>query len=550
MITHPALSILLIAHQADTTADAFCAYLTSIQGIALTRTDALPDDVSGFSAILGADASVVRQKEAELKHYAQAGGVVLLLVNGSDQPLPELFGVRSRPPGPLAEVRVLFDKSDHPLADRLPDAIYITGCFQPLEPATAEVETILYADWHYQHKPMLTVRPFGSGFAACTTLAVNEHPVLHQILYRLIRNFTGQSSSQRSLGVGILGYAPSVGQLHGMGADATTGMKLHAVCDLNPERLTQATKDFSGVFTYSHAELMADDPDIDLVIIATAPNTHATLACQMMAAGKHVICEKPLALSRSETDAMAADSEKYRVHLSCHQNRRWDVDYLAIKQAITQGLIGDLFYMETFVGGYHHPCGYWHSHAEVSGGTTFDWGGHYLDWIVSLVADRTAAIVCTRQNRVWHDVTNADQERIQIRFQGGQEAEFMHSDIAGTRKPKWYLLGTSGAIIGNWHDITTYQIDPVLYFHEHAIPATEMPPQLTLYRRETSGQMVPRSLAMPERQDFGFHRNIADHLLTGEPLVAPLSDSIRVVAILEAAAKSAANGGTVEVLHV
>ena len=295
---------------------------------------------------------------------------------------------------------------------------------------------------------------------------------------------------------------------------------------------------------------MADDPELDLVIIATAPNTHAGLAVQMMAAGKHVVCEKPLALNRRETDAMAADAEKYRVHLSCHQNRRWDVDYLAIKQGISRGLIGELFYLETFVGGFHHPCGYWHSHADVSGGTTYDWGGHYLDWIVSLITDRTAAILCTRQNRVWHDVTNADQERIQIRFQGGQEAEFMHSDIAGTRKPKWYLLGTEGAVIGSWNDITTYQIDPVLYFHEHPIPATEMPPQLTLYRRETSGQMVARSLAVPKRQDFGFHCNIADHLLTGEPLVAPLSDSIRVVAILETAAKSADNGGTVEVLNV
>ncbi len=53
---------------------------------------------------------------------------------------------------------------------------------------------------------------------------------------------------------------------------------------------------------------------------------------------------------------------------------------------------------------------------------------------------------------------------------------------------------------------------------------------------------------MPERRHFGFHRNIADHLLSGEPITAPLADSVRVVAILEAAARSAARGGTPEVL--
>ena len=137
-----------------------------------------------------------------------------------------------------------------------------------------------------------------------------------------------------------------------------------------------------------------------------------------------------------------------------------------------------------------------------------------------------------------------------MRFAGGQEAEFMHSDIAAMRKPKWYLLGTEGAIIGRWRDISVYELDPVLYFHEHNIPATEMTPDLILCRRHHTGQIVEQKLAIPPRQDFLFHRNLADHLLTGEPLIAPLEQSVRVVTILEAAARSAANDGKFEVLDV
>ena len=123
----------------------------------------------------------------------------------------------------------------------------------------------------------------------------------------------------------------------------------------------------------------------------------------------------------------------------------------------------------------------------------------------------------------------------------------MHSDIAAVRKPKWYLLGTEGAIIGTWRDVTVHEIDPVLYFHDHEIPATEMTPELTLHHRERTGELVSRKIAIPKRQDYLFHRNLADHLLIGEPLAAPLEDSIRVVAILEAAARSAAraDGGGV-----
>jgi predicted dehydrogenase len=268
----------------------------------------------------------------------------------------------------------------------------------------------------------------------------------------------------------------------------------------------------------------------------------------MMAAGKHVVCEKPLAISGRETAAMVEMAEKQQVHLSCHQNRRWDVDYLAIRQALHEGLIGELFYLETFVGGFNHPCGYWHSHDEISGGTTYDWGAHYLDWLVSLIPHQVSAVICTRQNRVWHDVTNADQERIQVRFAGGQEGEFIHSDIAAVGKPKWYLLGTEGAIVGHWREVSSYEIDPVLYFHQHDIPATEMVPDLTLHRRHHTGQIVAQKLALPKREHYLFHRNLADHLLTGEPIVAPLEDSVRVVEILEAASRSAAKGGTVEVL--
>jgi predicted dehydrogenase len=262
-----------------------------------------------------------------------------------------------------------------------------------------------------------------------------------------------------------------------------------------------------------------------------------------------VLCEKPLALNRKDANEMAACAAEQRVHLSCHQNRCFDVDYLAIKQTIRDGKIGDLFFMETFVGGFSHPCGYWHSHDEISGGTAFDWGAHYLDWIVSLIPGDVIAVIGTRHKRVWYDVTNADQERIQIRFAAGQEAEFIHSDIAAAPKPKWYLLGTEGSIIGHWRDITTYEIDPDLYFHEHPIPPTEMVPELRLHRRHPSGQIVSQKLAIPKRQHHLFYNNLANHLLAGEPLAAPLEQSVLVVAILEAAGRSAANGGSVELLH-
>jgi len=548
MLIHNTTSVLFVTEKDNSFLNPLTSYLASIPHIELNTIPRLPDNLSPWQVIVTVGTSALSDPSDRLTPFVREGGGWLNLLELSDQPLPDLFGAQPEPVGPAAELRVMFHDKDNPLGDRLPDAFYFSGRYHSLALSQEGIEIVLYADWQYSHRPVLTRKRYGNGQAACTTLQAYDHVDFQQILYRLLRQLAGDYDTKRSLGVGILGYSPYVGKAHGLGVNNTPGLCFSAACDLNPERLTEAETDFPGIRTYSSAEAFLKDSKLDVIIIATPPNTHAELALQVMDEGKHVVCEKPLALNRKESVQMVAMADRNKVHLSCHQNRRWDVDYLAIKQALSENLIGDLFYMETFVGSYNHPCGYWHSDARISGGTAYDWGGHYLDWIVSLMPGQVASVVGTRHKRVWHDVTNADQERIQIRYEDGREAEFLHSDIAAVRKPKWYLLGTTGAIVGLWQDITTFETDPVLFFHAHEIPETEMPPDLSLYQRHDSGQIVSHCLAIPERKLYAFHRNLADHLLTGEPIAAPLQHSVTVVAILEAASRSADRGGTVEVL--
>lgn len=550
MFTHKTTSILFVDDKSRQNIQTLSKYLNTIAHLQTAIKTSLPGDLSEWDVVVSAFESIDDIELDRLASFVSAGGGWLQILQPTTTEIPALFGAQPDSAGPFCELRILFDQRDHPLSVRLPDAIYVQGNYHPIALKADDAETILYTDWHYQHSAMLVGRRYGDGSVACTSLQDFAHPVLSRIFYRLIRYLGDCWSAVKPMGVGLLGYAPSVGEYHGKGVESTSGLELKAACDLSPERLQQARIDFPDLKTFSSADELGNEPDIDLVIIATPPNTHADLSVQMMAAGKHVICEKPLALNRRETAAMEEMADRQRVHISCHQNRRWDVDYLGIKQVLAEDLIGELFYLETFVGGFWHPCGYWHSDAAVSGGTAYDWGGHYIDWIVSLCRGRIASVIGTRHKRVWHDVTNADQERIQIRYADGLEAEFIHSDIAAARKPKWYLLGTRGSIVGHWQDVTEYQIDPLHYFHRHDIPATEMPPDLTVYRRHGSGKITALKPALPDRPLFGFHCNLADHLLTGEPLVAPLDDSIRVVAVLEAATRSMANGGRVEVLDV
>ncbi len=407
MIIHPSTSVLFVVGDDDSSLQPVLSYLQNMGHIKAVVESRMVSDLSPYDVVVTENTAAFAGDNEQLTKFVHGGGGWLGLVKLSDKPLPQLFGAQPNPLGPEAELRVLFKNKDHPLATRLPEVSYLKGCHQPLDKTTENTETVLYADWRYQHSPVLVHRSAGEGQVACTTLQAYDDPAFQQILYRLLRLLAGHFEPHRTYGVGLLGYAQSVGQPHGLGIEATPGLILRAACDLDKERLRQAQQDFPEVKTYDSADGLAKDPEVNVVIVATPPNTHADLSLQMMAAGKHVVCEKPLALNGNETAAMVEMAEKQRVHLSCHQNRRWDVDYLAIKQALADGLIGDLFYLETFVGGFNHPCGYWHSHDAISGGTTYDWGAHYLDWVVSLMPGPVSSIVSTRQNRVWHDVTNA-----------------------------------------------------------------------------------------------------------------------------------------------
>jgi predicted dehydrogenase len=521
----------------------------------VTQLPYLPDDLTSYQVIVVDPIHIKANELHRLQHFVTTGGACLGITATipGDGSAASLFGALPKEAFPECEVRVLFTNPKNPLGVRLPDAFYVNGPFLPLTVQDDDVEVVLYADWRYTHQAMLTCRSFGAGMVALTTIQDLNHPTLQRIIYRLLRRLASIEESNQPLQVGLLGYPPSVGELHAKAtASGTPGLKLRTICDLSQGRLGAAKDVFgSGALHYTHdSNDLQNDPDLDLVIISTPPNSHARLALQVLESGKHVIVEKPMALNSAEVDDLRELAERNHLLVGCHQNRRWDDDYRAIRLALNKGLIGELFYMETFLGGYGHPCGFWHSEESVSGGTSFDWGAHYLDWMLDLMPGTISEVCCTRQNRVWHDITNADQERIQLRYADGFEAEFIHSDLAFIPKPKWYLLGTQGTIVGKWRDLTIYEVDPLHYYQTSEIPPAELGADLSVRRLQGREQIIEQSLPKPPKMNFPFHYNLADHLLLGEPLAVPIQHTARVIAVLETAKRSAEQGSRIERVEI
>ena len=119
---------------------------------------------------------------------------------------------------------------------------------------------------------------------------------------------------------------------------------LCGVYDIKQVRRTAAAQ--AGIHVYESNETIFADPAVDVVVIATPNDVHDELAVAALRAGKHVICEKPVEMSVKSLDHMIAAAEQSGKVLTVHQNRRWDVDFLAMKQVAHSGQIGELIHIE------------------------------------------------------------------------------------------------------------------------------------------------------------------------------------------------------------
>jgi predicted dehydrogenase len=516
--------------------------------------DALPD-LGAFEAVV-VDGPAAARPAGELAaiEAAVARGTSLVAIAPAldgDGFWPDLLGTHTAGGQPAGEYfgRVAGTDAEG-LTTRVDPEFPVVDGFAPLTPTHAAV--VVAVSIGFRDRPAVVVARRGRGRVVTSALGASDRalaaPALQTILRRALQPAgAGASAAARPIGVAIVGYGPfgGMGYYHGLGIAATPGLELVAVVDPSDERRKAAGDDFPGAAGYATVDDLADDDAVDLAIVATPPSAHFGLTRQLLRAGKHVACEKPLCLTAAEADELIATAAGADRVLTIHQNRRWDSDFLAVRRAADAGLLGDLFNVETFVGGFEHPCRAWHSDVEVSGGAVYDWGSHHVDWILQLLGSAPQRVTTFGHKRVWHDVTNLDQLRLHLAWDDGREAEFFQSDVAAVRRPKFFVQGTAGTLVGHYRPMTIESIEPGRGYVADRPHHAEAPADLTLARYESGYGLTSTSLPVAPEQRFAFHRNLADHLHLGEPLAVTAASVRSVVAVLEASQRSSDEGGRV-----
>jgi predicted dehydrogenase len=107
-----------------------------------------------------------------------------------------------------------------------------------------------------------------------------------------------------------------------------------------------------------------------------------------MEAGKNVICEKPVSLNSEELEEMIACSKRTGKLFTVHQNRRWDADFLVMRDLYESKELGEVFCIESRVHGSRGIPGDWRGMKKHGGGMIFDWGVHLIDQMLCIVRDK------------------------------------------------------------------------------------------------------------------------------------------------------------------
>ena len=248
--------------------------------------------------------------------------------------------------------------------------------------------------------------------------------------------------SARPIGVAVAAYGSAARVFHIPLIRSTPGLELRTIVTRRPDEVRAALPEVTPVRDFARA---CADPAIDLVVIPTPNDTHAPLAAQALEAGKHVVVDKPFTLTVAEARSLldlAADRGRL---ISVFQNRRWDADFLALRQVLASGAVGEPVQFESRMDRFRPEVpDRWRDRAGPGSGLWYDLGPHLVDQVLQLFGSPEAIFLdlATQRDRAttddrFHALLRYDRLRVTLHA----------TTLAAAETPRFALHGTRGSWI-------------------------------------------------------------------------------------------------------
>ena len=342
----------------------------------------------------------------------------------------------------------------------------------------------------------------------------------------------------------VIGYG-GMGGYHVNKINECRGMKLAGVFDIDPAKQQKAVDE--GIKAYESQAALLADPKISFVTVATPNDVHKDIVIAALKAGKHVICEKPVAMDSAELDEMIKVSKECNRIFTVHQNRRWDEDFRTIRKICESGKLGNVFRIESRVHGSRGIPAGWREQKAYGGGMILDWGVHLIDQMLTMMREAGAypkSVYCTVTN-----VTNQECDdgfTAIVKFDKGPEWIIEVGTSTFIQEPRWYALGNNGsAIIQDW--ACNGKITRIYNWNERTVAPISAGAGLTMTMAPRKSNTIRDYKINKVRSNWlEFYKNMLAAIKGKEEIIVKPEEFRQSMLFIEAMFKSAAENCTVE----
>ncbi|MEX2502776.1 MAG: Gfo/Idh/MocA family oxidoreductase [Trueperaceae bacterium] len=248
------------------------------------------------------------------------------------------------------------------------------------------------------------------------------------------------------LRAGIVGTG-GISQLH-LDGYRTAGADVVAICDVDPGTLAARAAAWKVPATYTDAERMFADADLDVVSIATPVTTHHPLVLAAARAGVHVLCEKPIALDLRHAREMIEACERADVRLQIGHQLRSDGAVAQARRAIDAGTIGEVAFVRLRQahdwGGATAVRPSFATRASGGAGTLLDNGCHMMD-LARFFAGDAEEVYARVATRRW-PIELEDTAQVSIRFASGALGSVEAAWTATGWEEAFWIYGSHGSL--------------------------------------------------------------------------------------------------------
>jgi len=251
---------------------------------------------------------------------------------------------------------------------------------------------------------------------------------------------------QQSINVGLIGFGMAGQVFHAPLITSVQGLRLHKVYARRAEQQTLLQAKYPGTIISTTVGDILNDPQIDLVVIATSNDVHFGLTREALLASKHVVVEKPFTNTLAEADELIALAKEQKKVLSVFHSARWHSDYLTVKDIIASGELGRLVTLEIRYDrfrNYLRPNA-WREHDLPGSGIFFDLGAHLIDQSLQLFGKPQGIFAYLRKMR---EGVGAVDDFETILLYPGLKVSLKGSMLIKEPTPRYALYGTEGAFV-------------------------------------------------------------------------------------------------------